>query len=96
MKPHFHHLNHTSAIVTFIELRTFNFLLVFFVSYVRISLLDEVNRISDTVDNQRRRGAKVAGLKSFDQKLDRCVNNLYQNNSYLHRPDLARCRSPRV
>jgi hypothetical protein len=53
VKPHFHDLNHTCAIFTFIELRTFNFLLVLFVSYVRISLLDEINRNSDMVDNQR-------------------------------------------
>jgi hypothetical protein len=52
MKPHFRYLNHTSAVVTFIdELRTFEFLLVFFVSQARISLLGEVNHISDTVDN---------------------------------------------
>jgi hypothetical protein len=64
MKPHFRYLNHTSAVVTFIdELRTFEFLLVFFVSQARISLLGEVNHISDTVDNQ---GSQVLKLQGSD------------------------------
>jgi hypothetical protein len=66
VKPHFRDLNHTPAFVTFVELCTFKFLLVFFVSPAGISLLSEVNWISDTVDNQRRRGGKIAGLGSFD------------------------------
>jgi hypothetical protein len=35
-----------------------------------ISLFDEVNWISDTVDNQRSRGAKIVGFGSFYLKPD--------------------------
>jgi hypothetical protein len=56
---------------------------VFFISQAEISLLDEVNRISDIVDNQRSRGAKIARFRSFDLKPDQCVM-LYQNDSYLY------------
>jgi len=44
-----------------IWLRSFLFLLVFFDSQARISLLGEVNRATP-VDNQRRRGAAIAGF----------------------------------
>ena len=64
-----------------LELRSFEFLLVFFVSQVGISLLGEVNRFGDTVDNLRSRGAKTAGFESLDVKSDRCVV-LHQNKSY--------------
>ena len=56
-----------------LELHSFEFLLVFFVSQAGISLLGEVNRIDDTFDNQRSYGAKVAGFRSFDLKPGRCV-----------------------
>ena len=66
-----------------LELRSFEFLLVFFVSQAGISLLGEVNRLGDTVDNLRSRGAKIAGFGSLDLKSDRCVV-LHQNDSYHH------------
>jgi hypothetical protein len=74
-------LNHSSAVVPYFELRCFEFLLVFFVSQVGIILLGEENPVCDTVDNQRSRGAKIAGFGSFDLKPDRCVM-LHQNDSY--------------
>jgi hypothetical protein len=43
-------------------LSTLKFLLMFFVSQPEISLLNEVNRISDMVDNQRSNCAKIVGL----------------------------------
>lgn len=43
MKPHFHDLNHTSTISHFIELCSFEFLLVLFVFQVGIRLVGEVN-----------------------------------------------------
>ena len=54
---------------------SFLFLFVFFDSQIGISLLGEVNRVSTrTVDNQSRRGAAIAGLKSmFVQKPDQFV-----------------------
>jgi len=64
---------------------------VVFISQVEISLIGEVNWISDTVDNQRSCGAKIAGLGSFDLKSDRCVV-LHQNDSYHH---LTEDREPR-
>ena len=54
---------------------------MFFVSQVGISLLGEVNRFGDTVDNLRSRGAKIAGFGALDLKPDRCVV-LHQNESY--------------
>ena len=51
-------INHTSAI----WLRSFLFLLVFFVTQAEISLLGEVNLVCDSVDNQRSCGAKIAGF----------------------------------
>ena len=51
-------INHTSAI----WLRSFLFLLVFFVAQAGISLLGEVNLVRDSVDNQRSCGAKIAGF----------------------------------
>ena len=48
-----------------IWLRSFLFLLVLFVAQAGISLLGEVNLVRDLVDNQRRRGAKVAGFGSL-------------------------------
>ena len=56
---------------------------MFLVSQAGISLLGEVNRFGDTVDNQRSRGAKIAGFGSLDLKSDRCVV-LQQNDSYHH------------
>ena len=74
MRPHFDNLiNHTSTVIPYFKLRIFEFLLVFFISQAGIILLGEVNRIGDTVDNQRSCGAKVAGFGSFDLKPDRCV-----------------------
>jgi hypothetical protein len=43
-------------------LRSFLFLLVFFDSQVRISLLDEVSR-ARMADNLRRRGAAIVGFR---------------------------------
>jgi len=43
-------------------LRSFLFLLVFFVAQAGISLLGEVNLVHDLVDNQRSYGAKIAGF----------------------------------
>ena len=57
MRPQLREFNHTSAIV----LQSFSFLLVFFDSQARISLLGEVNRATP-VDNLRRRGAAIAGF----------------------------------
>ena len=51
-------INHTFAI----WLRSFLFLLVFFVVQAGISLLGEVNLVRDSVDNQRSCGAKIAGF----------------------------------
>ena len=51
-------INHTFAI----WLRSFLFLLVFFVAQAGISLLGEVNLVHDSVDNQRSCGAKIAGF----------------------------------
>ena len=65
-----------------LELRSLEFLLVFFVSQAGISLLGEVNRLGDMVDNLRSRGAKIAGFGSLDLKPDRCVM-LEQNDSYI-------------
>ena len=45
-----------------LELRSFEFLLMFFVSQAGISLLSEVNRFGDMVDNLRSRGAKIVGF----------------------------------
>jgi hypothetical protein len=84
-------LNYSSAVVPNLELHSFEFLLVFFVSQAEISLLGKVNRFGDTVDNPRSRGANIAGFGSLDLKLDRCVV-LHQNNSYHH---LMEDRDPR-
>ena len=73
MRPYFENLIIHLQFVLYFELRTFEFLLVFFVSQAGISLLGEVNRIDDTVDNQRSCGAKVTGFGSFDLKPDQCV-----------------------
>ena len=54
--------NHSSAIVTLIELLFILFLLVFFVAQAEISLLGEVNLVRNLVDNQRSCGAKIAGF----------------------------------
>ena len=43
-------------------LRSFLFLVVFFVAQEEISLLGEVNLVRDLVDNQRSCGAKIAGF----------------------------------
>ena len=59
MRPQLREINHTSAI----WLHAFLFLLVFFDSQARIRLLGEVDRASP-VDNQRRRGAAIAGFKT--------------------------------
>ena len=59
MRPQLREINHTSAI----RLHSFLFLLVFFDSQARISLLGEVDRASP-VDNQRRRGAATAGFRT--------------------------------
>jgi hypothetical protein len=56
---------------------------MFFVSVTEISLLSEVKRISDMVDNQRSHGAKIVGFRSFEPKPDRCVV-LHQNDNYHH------------
>jgi hypothetical protein len=69
----------------------FDFLLVFFTLQIGISRLDEVNQISDTMDNQRSCGAKVAGFRTFNLKLDRCaktrvIMNLTKNQE-LHTHD---------
>jgi len=50
-----------------IWLHSFLFLLVFFDSQVRISLLGEVDR-AVPLDNQRRRGAKVIGFGSLSSE----------------------------
>jgi hypothetical protein len=58
----------TYTIVISIELHTFKFLFMFFVSQGEISLLIKINWISDTIDNQMRHGAKVSGFRSFNLK----------------------------
>ena len=58
VRPQLHEINHSSAI----WLRSFLFLLVFFVAQAWISLLGEVNLVYDLVDNQRSCGAKIAGF----------------------------------
>jgi len=65
MRLYFENLIIHLQFVLYFELRTFEFLLVFFVSQAGISLLDEVNRIDDTVDNQRSYGAKIAGCSGL-------------------------------
>ena len=45
-----------------IWLRSFLFLLVFFVAQAGISLLGKVNLVRDLVDNQMSYGAKIAGF----------------------------------
>lgn len=47
---------------------------MFFISHARISLIGEINLISDTVDNQRNHGANVAVFRSFDLKPNRYVS----------------------
>jgi hypothetical protein len=42
-RTHFSDINHTSIVTTFIELHTFMFLFVFFVSQAEINLLGETN-----------------------------------------------------
>ena len=59
VRPQLREINHTSAI----WLHSFLFLLVFFDSQARISLLGEVDRASP-VDNQWRRGAAIAGFRT--------------------------------
>ena len=66
-----------------LELRSFEFLLVFCILQVGISLLGEVNRLGETVDNLMSHGAKIAGFGSLDVKPDWCVV-LHQNDSYHH------------
>jgi hypothetical protein len=73
VRPYFENLIIHLQFVPYFELRTLEFLLVFFVSQAGISLLGEVNRIGDMVNNQRSCGAKIAGFGSFYLKLDRCV-----------------------
>ena len=58
MRPQLREFNHSSAI----WLRSFFFLLVFFIVQAGISLLGEVNLVRDSVDNQRSYGAKIAGF----------------------------------
>ena len=58
MRPQLREFNHSSAI----WLRSFLFLLVFFVAQAGISLLSEVNLVRDSVDKQRSCGAKIAGF----------------------------------
>ena len=62
-------INLSSAIV----LHPFLFLLVFFDSQARISLLGEVDRATP-VDNQRRRGAAIAGFLTelFGSRIELC------------------------
>ena len=76
MRPQLREFNHSSTI----WLRSFLFLLVFFIAQVGISLLGKVNLVRDLVDNQRSCGAKFAGLYL---KPDRCVI-LRHNDSYHH------------
>ena len=76
MRPKLREIIHSSAI----WLRSFLFLLVFFVTQEGISLLGKVNLVHDLVDNQRSCGAKIAG---FDLKPNRCVI-LRHNDSYHH------------
>jgi hypothetical protein len=59
----------------------FLFLLVFFDSQVRISLLGEVSH-AHTADNLRRHGAAIAGSERAVRKLDRFVSCLHQIDSY--------------
>ena len=61
MRPQLLEFNHSSAI----WLRSFLFLLVFFIAQAGISLLGEVNLVHDLVDNQRSCGAKIAGFGSL-------------------------------
>ena len=65
---------------------------MFFVAQAGISLLGEVNRLGDTVDNLRSCGAKIAGFGSLDLKPDRCVV-LHQNESYHHLTEDRNLRS---
>ena len=58
MRPQLREINHSSAIWLCSSL----FLLVFFVAQAGIILLDEVNLVRDSVDNQRSYGAKIAGF----------------------------------
>ena len=58
VRPQLQEFNHSSAN----WLRSFLFLLVFFVAQVGISLFGEVNLVCDLVDNQRSYGAKITGF----------------------------------
>ena len=58
VRPQLREFNYSSAI----WLRSFLFLLVFFVAQAGISLLGEVNWIRVLVDNLRSCGAKIAGF----------------------------------
>ena len=58
MRPQLREFNHSSAI----WLRSFLFLLMFFVAQAGISLHGEVNLVRDLVDNQRSCGAKIVGF----------------------------------
>jgi hypothetical protein len=75
-------------------LSTLKFLLMFFVSQLEISLLNEVNRISDMVDNQSN-CAKIVGFGSFDLESDRYVA-FHQNKSYLEPHERSGTSSPSV
>jgi hypothetical protein len=41
-----------------------------FILSIVISLIGKINRIGDTIVNQRSHDTKVGGFKSFDLKLD--------------------------
>jgi hypothetical protein len=61
VRPHFENLIIHLQFVPNLELRSSEFLVVFFVSQEGISLHGKVNRL-ETVDNQRSCGAKIAGF----------------------------------
>ena len=69
MRPQLWEFNHSSAI----WLHSILFLLVFFDSQARISLLGDVDRAC-TVDNHRRRGAAIAGFRIvlFGSRIELC------------------------
>jgi hypothetical protein len=73
VKPHIRYLHYTSIVVTTIELCTFKFLLVFYESHARISLLNEVNWIVTRLISNGTVVLRLQGMGLCDLKPDRCV-----------------------
>jgi hypothetical protein len=85
VKPHTRELNHTSAIVTLLELCVYLVLGCVLPFAARISLLGEVNQIVTQLIIRGDVVLQDAGFGSCDLKPDRCVASL--PNRLLPPPD---------